>query len=238
MGWSMPPTGLASLTHYDLPLNYLAACGCSTVATNYPTAAISSLAYSDKSSYTLGAGPGCGRCFKITLISACQASPPFVLADRHDKPIPSVVVKIVDKCPSPMYCAATESKTNSVGYTIHFDLALPSPALNLSFFPSDAALYGYEDFGVWNVKYESISCEHWAGWKNESALGTDPNYPASNSLCCPYNPAFTSEVCPIAPTSKPAKESAPKSGTATLRMSHLLLSSFLTFQLSLVILSA
>ncbi|KAG0142297.1 hypothetical protein CROQUDRAFT_50492 [Cronartium quercuum f. sp. fusiforme G11] len=202
MGWSMPATGLASLTHYDLPLNFLASCGCSTVSTNYPTAAISALAYSGTSSQTLGAGPACGRCFKITLISAHTATPPFILADRPDKPTPSVVVKIVDKCPSPTYCAATETTKNSLSRTVHFDLALPSPALNLSFFPSDVALYGYDDFGIWDVEYQSISCEHWDGWKNESALGTDPNYPASDSLCCPYNPAFTSQMCPTPPESK------------------------------------
>lgn len=89
-------------------------CGCSTVSGYYPTAALSSLAYSGKTAYSLGAGPGCGRCFKITLVSAHEASPPFVLANRPDLPTPSVVVKIVDKCPSPTYCSATERTQNSV----------------------------------------------------------------------------------------------------------------------------
>ncbi|KAG0142654.1 hypothetical protein CROQUDRAFT_109729 [Cronartium quercuum f. sp. fusiforme G11] len=105
------------------------------------------LAYSGTSSQTLGAGPICSRCFKITLILAHTATPPFILADRPDKPTPSVMVKILSR-------------------TVHFDLALPSPALNLSFFPLDVALYGYDDFGIWDVQYQSISCEHWDGWKN------------------------------------------------------------------------
>ncbi|KAG0146364.1 hypothetical protein CROQUDRAFT_525347 [Cronartium quercuum f. sp. fusiforme G11] len=74
-------------------------CSCLTVSTNYPTAAISTLAYSGTSSQMLGVGLVCGRCFKITLTLAHTATPPFILANWPDKPTPLVMVKIVDKCP-------------------------------------------------------------------------------------------------------------------------------------------
>ncbi|EFP84497.2 uncharacterized protein PGTG_10217 [Puccinia graminis f. sp. tritici CRL 75-36-700-3] len=207
MTWMIPAAGTASLTHYDLPLNYLASyvtraqiatirakphrCGCAYGASYHATAALSSLAYSGDERQSIGPGPGCGRCFRLTLRSAHGVDPPFVPAD----PKPSVVVKIVDKCPSPEFCAATRTHPNKIGQQIHFDLALPSPALNLSFFPSNVELYGYSDFGIWNIDYETVSCEEWAGWTNASSLGVERSYPGYEESCCPTNPPYTNEVC-------------------------------------------
>ncbi|PLW17669.1 hypothetical protein PCANC_06106 [Puccinia coronata f. sp. avenae] len=191
MAWKMPPAGPASLTHYDLPLNFLASCGCAYGASYYPTAALSALAYSGDERASIGPGPGCGRCFQLTLRSANGVQPPFVM---HD-PKPSVVVKIVDKCPSPEFCQASRRGSNKFGYQIHFDLALPSPALNMSFFPSDAETYGYSDFGVWNIDYRMVSCEEWAGWSNLTNLGVEPSYPGHEDSCCPINPPYINQMC-------------------------------------------
>lgn len=192
MTWMIPPAGSASLTHYDLPLNYLASCGCAYGASYHATAALSSLAYSGDERASIGPGPGCGRCFRLTLGSAHGVDPPFVLTD----PKPSVVVKIVDKCPSPEFCSATRTHPNKIGQQIHFDLALPSPALNMSFFPSNPGLYGYSDFGIWNIDYETVSCEEWGGWTNGTNLGVERSYPGYEESCCPTNPPYTNQVCP------------------------------------------
>lgn len=192
MTWIIPPSGSATLTHYDLPLNFLASCGCSYGASYYPTAALSSLAYSGAEGSTMGPGPACGRCFRLSLVSASSASPPFVITSDHP---PSVVVKVVDKCPSPQFCSASKSTTNQLGQRVHFDLALPSPALNLSFFPSNLELYGYSDFGVWNINYKTVSCEEWDGWRNGTSLDVEKSYPGFEDSCCPINPPYTNQMC-------------------------------------------
>ena len=46
-----PDFGPASLTHYDLPTNFVAACGCTPASTHYPTAALSQLAYGSSAGY-------------------------------------------------------------------------------------------------------------------------------------------------------------------------------------------
>ena len=43
--------GPASLTHYDLPLDFVAACGCTPESTHYPTAALSQMAYGSSADY-------------------------------------------------------------------------------------------------------------------------------------------------------------------------------------------
>jgi hypothetical protein len=48
---SYPPAGLASLTHYQLPTDYIAACGCVADSTHYPTAALSQMAYGSSTDY-------------------------------------------------------------------------------------------------------------------------------------------------------------------------------------------
>ncbi|WAQ90269.1 hypothetical protein PtA15_12A257 [Puccinia triticina] len=191
MTWIIPPSGSASLTHYDLPLNFLAACGCAYGASYHATAAISALAYSGDERASVGPGPGCGRCFRLTLQSAHGVSPPFVPAD----PKPSVVVKII-------------------GQQIHFDLALPSPALNLSFFPSNPDLYGYSDFGVWNINYQTVSCEEWTGWSNKTNLGVEPSYPGFEESCCPINPPYTSDLCPKSIKAPPPSSAIRSTGSA------------------------
>jgi hypothetical protein len=43
--------GAATLTHYTLPTNYIASCGCTPASTHYPTAALSQMAYGSNTSY-------------------------------------------------------------------------------------------------------------------------------------------------------------------------------------------
>jgi hypothetical protein len=42
---SFCPVGIATMTHYTLPLDFVAACGCAEQSTHYPTAAMSQMAY-------------------------------------------------------------------------------------------------------------------------------------------------------------------------------------------------
>ena len=59
------------------------------------------------------------------------------------------------------------------GVFFHFDLSSPSPAVPLSFFPTpDNVTYGYSDFGSWMVTFETVSCESWAGYGNDTASHT------------------------------------------------------------------
>lgn len=54
-------------------------------------------------------GPGCGRCFKLTLLNSYTGTPPFFPDTR-----PSVVVKVTDLCPlsAAGWCSGTEKKKN------------------------------------------------------------------------------------------------------------------------------
>ncbi|KAJ3527123.1 hypothetical protein NM688_g8171 [Phlebia brevispora] len=182
------PTGTATMTHYTLPLNYIAACGCTADSTHYPTAAMSEMAYGSSTDY----GPGCGRCFKLTLLNTFLSDPPF-----FPDVTKSVVIKVTDLCPGggAGWCSATPGHPNQGGQYINFDLAWPSTSISNDFFPSNVSLYGYADFGVWNVSYESVSCvDDWAGGKDPAALGSVPN---GGSVCCPADP-FTNPntTCP------------------------------------------
>ncbi|KAF6763072.1 RlpA-like double-psi beta-barrel-protein domain-containing protein-containing protein [Ephemerocybe angulata] len=184
-----PQTGLATLTHYTLPAGYVASCGCTPDSTKYPTAALSQMAYGSSANY----GPGCGRCFKLSLLNPLVSTPPFVPSKTK-----SVVVKITDLCPFTQggWCGGTTNSTNSAGAQLNFDLAYPSKAIPDDFFPSDEKLYGYKDFGVWNITYESVSCySSWAGSVNPSALGSVRAL--ETSACCPAEPTGSSEdTCP------------------------------------------
>lgn len=101
-----PADGTATLTHYTLPENYIAACGCTGESTHYPTAAMSQYAYGSSTDY----GPGCGRCFNITLLNTFLSSPPF-----FPDVTKSVVIKVTDLCPAgggAGWCGATPNKPN------------------------------------------------------------------------------------------------------------------------------
>lgn len=91
----------------------------------------------------------------------------------------------------------------SAGAYLNFDLAYPSDAIPDDFFPSDEATYGYkvcsalvystltqsflQDFGIWNVTYETVSCtQNWPGARNAAALGSVANL--GTGVCCPANP--------------------------------------------------
>jgi len=184
-----PPNGFATMTHYDMPRDYIASCGCTGASTHYPTAALSQMAYGSSNSY----GPACGKCFKLTLLNTFLSDPPFY----PPKPT-SIVVKITDLCPlsEDGWCSGMVNKTNAAGHQLNFDLSFPSAAIPSDFFPSDQATYGYTDFGVWNITYETVSCKpNWAGAKDNSALGSLPSL--ADGGCCPANPQGTvNDTCP------------------------------------------
>lgn len=46
-----PANGFATMTHYDLPRDDVAACGCTSTSTHYPTAALSQMAYGSSNAY-------------------------------------------------------------------------------------------------------------------------------------------------------------------------------------------
>jgi len=46
-----PASGYATMTHYTMPQGYIASCGCTGASTNYPTAALSQMAYGSSVSY-------------------------------------------------------------------------------------------------------------------------------------------------------------------------------------------
>ncbi|KAI0069397.1 hypothetical protein K474DRAFT_1556040, partial [Panus rudis PR-1116 ss-1] len=182
-------SGMATMTHYTIPQDYIAACGCTGASTHYPTAAMSQMAYGSSRAY----GPGCGRCFRLTLVDTFAPDPPFFPSVKK-----SVVVKVTDLCPAGGngWCSATEDKPNQGGQFINFDLAWPSPAIPDDFFPSNVSFYGeLPDFGVWNVSYETVSClSEWAGAKDNAALGSVAD---GSSVCCPANPTGNvNDTCP------------------------------------------
>ncbi|KAL1760651.1 RlpA-like double-psi beta-barrel-protein domain-containing protein-containing protein [Schizophyllum commune] len=185
-----PNNGEATMTHYDLPKDYIASCGCVGGSTKYPTAALSQMAYGSSAAY----GPACGRCFNLTLLNTYASYPPFFPDETN-----SIVVKITDKCPLTKdgWCSGTNDKTNHGGHQLNFDLAYPSNAIPDDFFPSNASLYGFTDFGVWNVTYEVVTCEdNWAGFDDTSALGA-VDYLGPESVCCPAEPTGNSnDSCP------------------------------------------
>ncbi|KAI0812556.1 RlpA-like double-psi beta-barrel-protein domain-containing protein-containing protein [Irpex lacteus] len=172
-------SGVATMTHYTLPKDYIAACGCTGKSTHYPTAAMSQQAFGSSTSY----GPGCGRCFNLTLLNTYTPDPPF-----FPDVTKSVVVKVTDLCPSGGngWCSGSTGHPNQGGAFINFDLAWPSSSIPDDFFPSNASLYGYTDFGVWNVSYETVSClDDWAGRNDQAALGSVND---GSSACCPAEP--------------------------------------------------
>lgn len=96
--------GIATLTHYSLPLDFIASCGCTPASTHYPTAALSQAAFGSSVAF----GPSCGKCFNLTLLNTFESSPPFYPTETK-----SIVVKVTDLCPMvSTWCSATASKTN------------------------------------------------------------------------------------------------------------------------------
>ncbi|TDL25923.1 hypothetical protein BD410DRAFT_783914 [Rickenella mellea] len=183
-----PPNGFATMTHYSLPQDYVASCGCTPSSTHFPTAALSQMAFGSSTAY----GPACGRCFNLTLLNTFLSDPPF-----YPSVVKSVVIKVTDLCPiSSDWCTATESKPNQAGNYLNFDLAFPSPSIPSDFFPSNATLYGYTDFGVWNISYASVSCNtSWAGASDAAAVGSVTSL--STSGCCPADPTGSAnDTCP------------------------------------------
>jgi len=176
------------MTHYTMSSDFVASCGCTSASSQFPTAAMSQMAYGSSTSY----GPACGRCFKLTLLNTFLSSPPFYPSEAK-----SIVIKVTDLCPLSTngWCDATQDKLNPAGHDINFDLVWPSSAIPSDFFPSNVALYGYADFGVWNISYETVTCTNWAGWKDAAALGSVASL--GNGGCCPTNPTGNAnDTCP------------------------------------------
>jgi len=187
--YTMPDTGYATMTHYGLPIDAIAACGCTAESTHYPTAALSSLAYGSTEAF----GPGCGRCFKLQLINTFLSDPIWYPNSKN-----SIVIKVTDECPSgPPWCNATDSQPNAAGAWVNFDLAYPSPAIPPDFYPTNISYYGYDDFGVWNISYTSVPCENnWAGFQDQAALGS-PASLGPEGVCCPADPnTYPNTTCP------------------------------------------
>ncbi|KAI0291671.1 RlpA-like double-psi beta-barrel-protein domain-containing protein-containing protein [Multifurca ochricompacta] len=143
-GYVQNPSGTASFTVYS---------GCSTPACGKSasgfTAAISQLAFGAPPG--LGAGDGCGRCFRVT-----GTADPY--SPSYTGPFNSVVVKVTNLCPvqgNEQWCGQTISKpTNSFNKAVHFDLCQESGASG-AFFPSGRnALTG---------SYQEVSCSQWSG---------------------------------------------------------------------------
>lgn len=199
--WTYADNGIATMTHYTMDVGTIASCGCTGGSTRYPTVALSALAFG--SDGTVGFGPSCGRCFNLTLLNTFLSSPPF-----YPNPTKSIVVKVTDQCPwGSGWCGATESKPNEGGVWLNFDLVWPSVAIPDDWFPSNESLYGYTDFGVWNISYQSVSCvDNWAGGHDPAALGSVNNL--GDSVCCPADPlAPNGTICP-------SSGNAPDTGTS------------------------
>ncbi|KAF7361749.1 Expansin-like EG45 domain-containing protein [Mycena venus] len=182
--------GNATMTHYTIPDGYIAACGCTGESTEYPTAAMSQMAYGSSTAF----GPACGKCFNLTLLNTYIPDPPF-----FPNVVKSIVIKVTDLCPlsETGWCSGTQTKKNPGGQFINFDLAYPSRAIPDDFFPSNESFYGYTDFGVWNVSYQTVSClPNWKGANNKAALGSVTNL-GNESVCCPANPTGNdNDTCP------------------------------------------
>jgi hypothetical protein len=182
--------GNATMTHYDLPLDYVASCGCVGRSTYYPTVAINALSFGSDIAY----GPSCGQCYRLTLLSTPNSPLPpdgdGMQFSVDDPKAPSVIVKVVDSCPKGgPWCSQEwnpESRTiksNMLGSVIHFDLAWPSKAIPKDFYPLDSI---HNDYGVWWVVYELVDCKYWQGYTDPTAWGSD--WSQQDAACCPTRP--------------------------------------------------
>lgn len=83
---------------------------------------MSQMAYGSSTAY----GPGCGRCFKVTLLNTYTGTPPF-----FPDVTKSLVIKVTDLCPNggAGWCSATEDKPNP--YAPQFVLSWKSVAHTL-----------------------------------------------------------------------------------------------------------
>ncbi|CCA68667.1 hypothetical protein PIIN_02532 [Serendipita indica DSM 11827] len=104
--WRPPASGYATITHYTLPLDYIASCGCSAKSTHFPTAALNALAFGSTQNY----GPGCGSCYRLKPLNTFLSSPPWYPPASE---VSSVVIKVTDLCPKwSAWCEATEDTPN------------------------------------------------------------------------------------------------------------------------------
>ncbi|RUP44348.1 RlpA-like double-psi beta-barrel-protein domain-containing protein-containing protein [Jimgerdemannia flammicorona] len=179
--YKLPQSGTATVTHYLLG-DAVGACDCETGANKYPVAAINQNAFGPGS----GAGPGCGRCFHLTIYAAIS-KPTYTIPSSIR--LPEVTLKIVDLCPAKApnleWCAQTDTKPNPHGSWVHFDIS--QTTIPTDFFPQP---YGY-DMGTWFANYTEVSCTAWDGWKKDNTSGLA--YPGAG--CCPANPVKDGNIC-------------------------------------------
>ncbi|KAJ2964136.1 hypothetical protein NQZ79_g996 [Umbelopsis isabellina] len=204
IAFKLPSSGTATITHYLLGDN-VGACDCAIGANKYPVAAINQNAFGVVNGT---AGPGCGRCFQITLTSAIS-SQNYTISDPSKQP--NVVVKVVDNCPALdpnlgksrfihftpgqlfiiEWCAQTDTQPNPHGAWVHFDISQTTIPSN--FFPQP---FGY-DIGEWLSTYSEVSCEQWEGYNKPQTSGLQ----IADSGCCPANPTFDNQTCPMSGSS-------------------------------------
>jgi len=205
-----PQSGISTMTHYSIPEDYIASCGCTGRSTHHPTAALSQMAFGSSTAY----GPSCGRCFKLTLLNTFLSDPPF-----YPTVTKSLVVKVTDLCPLSKtgWCNGTVNGPNAAGNYLNFDLAFPSSSIPSNFFPSNVSHYGYSDFGVWNISYQSVSCaSYWSGSKDAAALGSVPSL--GDGACCPADPTGSAnDTCPSFSDKNGEPPNTASNGGATTR---------------------
>ncbi|RUS13054.1 RlpA-like double-psi beta-barrel-protein domain-containing protein-containing protein [Endogone sp. FLAS-F59071] len=181
--YKLPQSGMATVTHYLLG-DAVGACDCATGANNHPVAAINQNSFGPANA----AGPGCGRCFHLTIYAAISQPTYNIPASI---PFPEVTLKIVDLCPAKPpnmeWCAQTDTKPNPHNAWVHFDISQTTIPDN--FFPQP---YGY-DMGTWFANYTEVSCETWSGWGQKDTSGLA--YPGAG--CCPANPTVDGNLCKL-----------------------------------------
>ena len=110
-----PNDGFATMTHYTIPADFVAGCGCNGASTHFPTAAMSQMAFGSSSAY----GPACGRCFNLTLLNTFKSTPPF-----FPNVTKSVVVKVTDKCPlGSVWCSMQQGEPNECVISFHINFS-------------------------------------------------------------------------------------------------------------------
>jgi hypothetical protein len=67
-------------------------------------------------------------------------------------------------------------------------------------FSPSYGLAALQDFGVWNISYQSVSCAYWSGFKDARALGSVPSL--EDGACCPANPTVNHNVFTCLPAVK------------------------------------
>lgn len=89
------------------------------------------------------------------------------------------------------WCAQTDTQPNPHGAWVHFDIS--QTTIPSDFFPQP---FGY-DIGEWLSTYSEVSCEQWEGYNQPQTSGLQ----IADSGCCPANPTFDNQTCPMSGSS-------------------------------------